>query len=88
LISFETAIPGEDALMSTVSRRQFREPPDEQDPFRYGRGYVHASATDGTETFTQVPLTLEEVLFSKTRISLHIEGLPNDICRSVITRNL
>jgi hypothetical protein len=36
--------------------------PPEPDPYRYGWRYVRRTAPDGSETFDQVPLTLEDVL--------------------------
>src|SRR5262249_35101461 len=38
-------------------------PPVPSDPYRYGWRYVRVKHPDGTETFDQVPLTLEDVLF-------------------------
>ena len=53
--------------MSTVSKSPPMKPyPDESDPFRYGWRYVKVRGPDGTETFDQVPLTLEDVLFPET----------------------
>ncbi len=53
--------------MSTVSDfRIFEPPPQEPDPFRYGWRYVRIQRPDGTESFDQVPLTLEDVLFPET----------------------
>jgi Uma2 family endonuclease len=53
--------------MSTVSRSRAPEPrPDESDPFRYGWRYVRVRGPDGTESFDQIPLTLEDVLFPET----------------------
>ncbi|MGO9466043.1 MAG: Uma2 family endonuclease [Isosphaeraceae bacterium] len=50
--------------MSTVSTSATTERPrDESDPFRYGWRYVEITGPDGTVTFNQVPLTLEDVLF-------------------------
>src|SRR5207248_7798452 len=50
--------------MSTVAKsRPPRPPGPEPDPYRYGWRYVRVVAPDGTETFDQVPLTLEDVLF-------------------------
>jgi colicin import membrane protein len=53
--------------MSTVSTSTARFTPEpEVDPFRYGWRYVRAQAPDGTESFDQVPLSLEDVLFPQT----------------------
>lgn len=53
--------------MSTVSTSTARFTPEpEVDPFRYGWRYVRVQAPDGTESFDQVPLTLEDVLFPQT----------------------
>ncbi|MGP0062701.1 MAG: Uma2 family endonuclease [Isosphaeraceae bacterium] len=50
--------------MSTVSRSRPPESPRRgPDPYRYGWRYVAVTAPDGTETFDQVPLTLEDLLF-------------------------
>src|SRR4051812_20522558 len=35
---------------------------DPNDPFRYGWRYVAREQTDGTTTYEQIPLTLEDVL--------------------------
>jgi colicin import membrane protein len=52
--------------MSTVSKSRPPKPPKpEPDPYRYGWRYVPVKAPDGTETFDQVPLTLEDVLFPR-----------------------
>lgn len=51
--------------MSTVSTTHTPEPPATglgDDPFRYGWRYVRVQQPDGTETFDQIPLTLEDVL--------------------------
>src|SRR5215468_2145903 len=45
--------------MSTATRH----PPVPSDPYRYGWRYVRVKHPDGTESFDQVPLTLEDVLF-------------------------
>jgi hypothetical protein len=45
--------------MSTATRH----PAVPSDPYRYGWRYVRVKHPDGTETFDQVPLTLEDVLF-------------------------
>jgi colicin import membrane protein len=45
--------------MSTATRH----PTVPSDPYRYGWRYVRVKHPDGTETFDQVPLTLEDVLF-------------------------
>ena len=45
--------------MSTATRY----PAIPADPYRYGWRYVSVKNPDGTETFDQVPLTLEDVLF-------------------------
>jgi hypothetical protein len=37
-------------------------PPPDADPYRYGWRYVRRTAADGTQTWEQVPLTLEDVL--------------------------
>src|SRR5262245_61994005 len=47
------------ALMSTATRHS----PAPSDPYRYGWRYVRVKHPDGTETYDQVPLTLEDVLF-------------------------
>jgi colicin import membrane protein len=53
--------------MSTVSTSQVPKPgPDLPDPFRYGWRYVRVQGPDGTESFDQVPLTLEDVLHPET----------------------
>ena len=53
--------------MSTVSKSPPKKPyPDESDPYRYGWRYVRVRGADGTETFDQVPLSLEDVLFPET----------------------
>ncbi|MFI5454793.1 MAG: hypothetical protein ACHRXM_05020 [Isosphaerales bacterium] len=55
--------------MSTVSKfRVLQPPPPEEppDPFRYGWRYVRVQRLDGTESFDQVPLALEDVLFPET----------------------
>ena len=53
--------------MSTVSKSRVLQPPPEgPDPFRYGWRYVRVQRPDGTESFDQVPLTLEDVLFPET----------------------
>jgi hypothetical protein len=50
--------------MSTVSRSRSAKPPkQEADPYCYGWRYVRGVAPDGTASFDQVPLTLEDVLF-------------------------
>ena len=50
--------------MSTISKSRPPKPPGPQpDPYRYGWRYVPVKAPDGSETFEQVPLTLEDVLF-------------------------
>jgi colicin import membrane protein len=53
--------------MSTVSKsrspKSSKPPKPESDPYRYGWRYVRGVAPDGTETFDQVPLTSEDVLF-------------------------
>ncbi len=50
--------------MRTVSKSRPPKPPKpEPDPYRYGWRYVPVKAPNGTETFDQVPLTLEDVLF-------------------------
>jgi hypothetical protein len=43
--------------MSTAAKRLV------EDPHRYGWRYVRVEAPDGTETFEQVPLTEEDLLF-------------------------
>ena len=48
--------------MSTVSKSRPPRSPG-PDPYRYGWRYVRVVAPDGSETFDQVPLTLEDVLF-------------------------
>ena len=49
--------------MSTVSRpKPPKSPPPEPDPFRYGWRYVRVEHPDGTVSFDQIPLTLEDVL--------------------------
>ena len=49
--------------MSTVSRpKPPKSPPPEPDPFRYGWRYVRVEGPDGTISFDQIPLTLEDVL--------------------------
>ena len=49
--------------MSTVSRpKPPKSPPPEPDPFRYGWRYVRVEQPDGTVSFDQIPLTLEDVL--------------------------
>jgi colicin import membrane protein len=45
--------------MSTATRH----PDVPSDPYRYGWRYVRVKHPDGTESFDQVPLTLEDVLF-------------------------
>jgi colicin import membrane protein len=53
--------------MSTVSKSRAPGPlPDDPDPYRYGWRFVRVQAPDGTESFEQVPLTLEDVLFPET----------------------
>ncbi len=53
--------------MSIVSTPHVAKPgPDEPDPFRYGWRYLKLRAPDGTETYDQVPLTLEDVLHPET----------------------
>jgi len=50
--------------MSTVSKTHARQAlTEEADPFRYGWRYVRVQESDGSESFEQVPLTLEDVLF-------------------------
>ena len=50
--------------MSTISKSRPPKPPGPQpDPYRYGWRYVTIRAPNGSETFEQVPLTLEDVLF-------------------------
>ena len=49
--------------MSTVSKpKPPKSPAPEPDPFRYGWRYVRLEHPDGTVSFDQVPLTLEDVL--------------------------
>ena len=49
--------------MSTVSRpKPPKSPAPEPDPFRYGWRYVRVEHPDGTVSFDQIPLTLEDVL--------------------------
>ena len=51
------------AFMSTVSRpKPPKSPAPEPDPFRYGWRYVRVEHPDGTVSFDQIPLTLEDVL--------------------------
>jgi Uma2 family endonuclease len=51
------------AFMSTVSRpKPPKSSPPEPDPFRYGWRYVRVEQRDGTVSFDQIPLTLEDVL--------------------------
>ena len=53
--------------MSTVSMsRPPGPPPDEPDPYRYGWRCVRVEEPEGTVSFDQVPLTLEDVLFPET----------------------
>ncbi len=53
--------------MSTASKSRSLKPYEpskpEPDPYRYGWRYVRVVGPDGIETFDQVPLTLEDVLF-------------------------
>ncbi len=50
--------------MSTVSKTHAPQAlPEEADPFRYGWRYVRVQGPDGTESFEQIPLSLEDVLF-------------------------
>jgi colicin import membrane protein len=53
--------------MSTGSKSGVLEAPREKpDPFRYGWRYVRVARSDGSESFEQIPLTLEDVLFPET----------------------
>jgi hypothetical protein len=53
------ALIGGDRLMSTIPKAVAHD----SDPYRYGWRYVRGVASDGTETFDQVPLTAEDLLF-------------------------
>jgi Uma2 family endonuclease len=65
--------------MSTVSKSKAPKPP-EPDPFRYGWRYVRGKAADGSETFEQIPLTLEDVLFPETGdFIVQTDGHSNDV---------
>jgi colicin import membrane protein len=60
---------GKVALMSTISTIHVPDQPAAplpDDPFRYGWRYVRVQRSDGTETFDQIPLTLEDVLHPET----------------------
>jgi Uma2 family endonuclease len=48
--------------MSTVVERGQTPQSPEEDPFRYGWRYVRETNPDGSESFKQVPLTLEDFL--------------------------
>jgi colicin import membrane protein len=53
--------------MSTISKSRVPVPAHPQpDPFRYGWREVRVEGPDGTVSFDQVPLTLEDVLFPET----------------------
>jgi len=67
--------------MSTVSMsRPPGPPPDDPDPFRYGWRFVRVEGPDGTESFDQVPLTLEDVLFPETGDFIVQTDLHDDDC--------